>query len=118
MMVALDKVYVLSCLYMWTQIFVVKEGMLEGVLFMDDETLERACDHHASFDSLSFFDRNNGCCHREDRHHLPHHHAAVNITCRRNILCCKNAMATAMHQTKNNTTTTRGSDYLNKDGQD
>ncbi|KDO34869.1 hypothetical protein SPRG_00929 [Saprolegnia parasitica CBS 223.65] len=34
-MVPLSKVYVLSCLYMWPQIFVVKEGKLQGVLFMD-----------------------------------------------------------------------------------
>ncbi|EQC41403.1 hypothetical protein, variant [Saprolegnia diclina VS20] len=34
-MVPLSKVYVLSCLYMWPQIFVVKEGKLQGILFMD-----------------------------------------------------------------------------------
>ncbi|OQS00314.1 Chloride Channel (ClC) Family [Thraustotheca clavata] len=34
-MVPLDKVYELSCLYMWTQVFVVKEGKLLGFVVMD-----------------------------------------------------------------------------------
>ncbi|OQR92905.1 Chloride Channel (ClC) Family [Achlya hypogyna] len=41
-LVSLDKVYVLSCLYLWTQIFVVKEGVLQGAVFMD-ATLAQTC---------------------------------------------------------------------------
>ncbi|KAF0683796.1 Aste57867_24180 [Aphanomyces stellatus] len=33
--VPLSKVYVLSCVYMWTHVFVVKEGTLVGVISMD-----------------------------------------------------------------------------------